>query len=104
MKPSNQSTLTGASRLLQLSPEDNVLIAAGSMLAGSVIKIGGEMLIIRRSVNMGAKIALYDIDRGEKVIKFGAPIGSATTDIEAGEHVHVHNLASDYIPTRLSTT
>jgi hypothetical protein len=31
------------------------------------------------------------------VIKFGVPIGSATVPIEAGRHVHVHNIKSDYI-------
>jgi hypothetical protein len=37
------------------------------------------------------------IAQGEKVLKYGLPIGSATRDIEAGEHVHVQNLKSDYI-------
>ena len=27
------------------------------------------------------------------------PIGSATRDIEPGEHVHLHNMKSDYLPT-----
>ena len=27
-----------------------------------------------------------------------APIGAAVRRIEAGEHVHLHNLRSDYIP------
>jgi len=27
------------------------------------------------------------------------PIGSATRAIKAGEHVHLHNMKSDYIPT-----
>ena len=47
---------------------------------------------------MGHKIALRRIHSGEKVIKFGAAIGSAAATIEAGEHVHLHNLRSDYIP------
>ena len=33
----------------------------------------------------------------EKVLKYGLPIGSATRDIAAGEHVHVQNMKSDYI-------
>ena len=32
-------------------------------------------------------------------MKYGAPIGSATAAIAAGEHVHVHNMKSDYTPT-----
>lgn len=41
------------------------------------------------------KIALCDIAAGEKVIKYGFPIGVATRNIRAGEWVHTHNLASD---------
>jgi hypothetical protein len=33
------------------------------------------------------------------VRKYGVPIGSVTKPIAAGEHVHVHNLASNYTPT-----
>jgi hypothetical protein len=33
------------------------------------------------------------------VLKYGAPIGSATADIAPGAHVHVHNMMSDYTPT-----
>ena len=32
-------------------------------------------------------------------MKYGVSIGSARTDIAAGEHVHVHNMQSDYTPT-----
>ncbi|MBQ7995267.1 MAG: altronate dehydratase [Bacilli bacterium] len=42
----------------------------------------------------GHKYAIKDISRGEKVIKYGFPIGFATTDIKKGEWVHSHNLSS----------
>ncbi len=40
------------------------------------------------------KYALCDIACGEKVMKYGFPIGAATADIKAGEKVHSHNLKS----------
>lgn len=40
----------------------------------------------------GHKVALQTISAGEKVIKYGYPIGVATEDIPAGAHVHSHNL------------
>jgi len=43
-------------------------------------------------VAFGHKLSVRAIDRGEAVIKYGQPIGHATSAIEAGEHVHVHNL------------
>jgi hypothetical protein len=39
------------------------------------------------------------IKKNSVVIKYGVPIGSAIVEIEAGEHVHLHNMKSDYIPT-----
>lgn len=43
----------------------------------------------------GHKIALADIKKGENVIKYGYPIGHATEDIKAGEHVHTHNIKTN---------
>ena len=48
---------------------------------------------------LGHKIARRAIAAGEKIVKYGAPIGSATVAIPAGAHVHVHNVKSDYTPT-----
>ena len=47
----------------------------------------------------GHKYALRDIAKGENIIKYGNPIGHATADIKAGEHVHTHN-----VKTNLSDT
>jgi SAF domain len=35
---------------------------------------------------------LRDIEAGDQVVKYGVAIGLATSDIRAGQHVHVHNL------------
>ena len=43
----------------------------------------------------GHKYAVCDIAKGEKVIKYGMPIGHATADIKKGEHVHTHNLKTN---------
>ncbi|MBR5347820.1 MAG: altronate dehydratase [Lachnospiraceae bacterium] len=43
----------------------------------------------------GHKRALKDIPVGANVIKYGFPIGHATEDIKAGEHVHTHNMATN---------
>ena len=43
----------------------------------------------------GHKYALCDIKKGENIIKYGNPIGHATADIKAGEHVHTHNVATN---------
>ena len=43
----------------------------------------------------GHKYALKDIKTGENIIKYGNPIGHATVDIKAGEHVHTHNVKTN---------
>lgn len=43
----------------------------------------------------GHKVALRDIKKGENIIKYGFPIGHATEDIKAGEHVHTHNVKTN---------
>ncbi len=47
---------------------------------------------VKVSLENGHKYALRAIKEGEQVIKYGFPIGVASADIEADEHVHSHNL------------
>lgn len=86
-------------RLLLLAPEDNVLVACADLEAGAELLIDGEPVRLERDVPTGHKIARRSIAAGERVIKYGAAIGSAREPIAKGAYVHTHNLASDYIPT-----
>ncbi len=88
-------------RLLQLSPKDNVCAVAVPIKAGERIEIRGQSVIISQPLPMGFKVANQPIAMGEKVLKYGAPLGTATADIAIGELVHTHNLKSDYLPTYL---
>ena len=45
-------------------------------------------------LSTGFKEATGDIPEGSPVIKYGFPIGHATKDIDAGETVHTHNMAT----------
>ncbi|MBF7096649.1 UxaA family hydrolase [Alkalibacter mobilis] len=49
---------------------------------------------VLEDIPFGNKIAIVDIKKGEKVIKYGGVIGESTKDIKAGELVHVHNVKS----------
>ena len=44
------------------------------------------------NLSTGHKTALYDIEKGEDIIKYGYPIGYATEAIKCGESVHSHNM------------
>jgi hypothetical protein len=87
------------STLLRLHPDDNVLTIVRALRAGTSLDCEGVPIQLQRPLGIGHKIAARPIAAGEKVIKYGVPIGSATCPIAAGEHVHTHNLQSDYLPT-----
>ena len=98
MRDSDSPEATDA-RLLRLSPEDNVCVATTTIEAGEPVMIEGIRVTLAQRVPIGHKVAVARIAAGEKVIKYGAPIGSASRDIQSGQHVHTHNLKSDYLPT-----
>ena len=86
-------------RLILLSEADNVCVARVRLAAGETILLDGGPARLDADIGLGHKIARRAIAAGEKVLKYGAPIGSATRAIAPGQHVHVHNMRSDYTPT-----
>ncbi len=88
-------------RLLRLHPADNVLTVIATLEAGAEIVVGEARTVVPARLPVGHKVAAVAIPPGEKIVKYGAPIGSATRAIAVGEHVHTHNLQSDYLPTFL---
>ena len=84
-------------RLLILRDEDNVCVACTVIEAGTSLTIEAQTVTLTDTVYVGHKVARRPIKALEKILKYGAPIGSATQDIAAGEAVHTHNLKSDYI-------
>jgi hypothetical protein len=86
-------------RLVLLAPEDNCLVVAQALRAGDHITIDGASFAVAKAIGVGHKLARRAIARGEKVLKYGAIIGTATAPIAPGEHIHTHNLESDYLQT-----
>ena len=86
-------------KLISLHDSDNVLVALSTVGPGEVSLAGGQVLPLSAQVTLGHKVASRPISEGELVVKYGMPIGTATEDIPAGAHVHVHNIASRYTAT-----
>ena len=86
-------------RLLLLDEADNVLVAISRIRGGETVTLEGATIALPADLPIGHKLARRAIAEGEKIIKYRAPIGSATADIAVGAHVHVHNVKSDYTPT-----
>lgn len=86
-------------RVLLLSPGDNVAIARRDIAEGTTLKVQGLSVTLHERVLTGHKFAFRPIKKGERILKYSAPIGIATMDIAPGDPMHLHNVASDYIPT-----
>jgi predicted RecA/RadA family phage recombinase len=86
-------------RVLILAPGDNVAVAKADIASGTTLTVMGQAVTLKTRVEVGHKFAFKKVAKGEKLVKYGAPIGVATQDIAPGDYVHIHNVTSDYIPT-----
>ena len=78
--------------IIKINPLDNVAVVLRPVLKGQKLDAGGTFVIALADLPFGHKVALVDISEGSHAIKYGAPIGIASANIKAGEHVHTHNL------------
>jgi arabinonate dehydratase len=76
---------------LQIYPDDNVYIVLQDVRAGENITAGHERLEAKENVAGGHKLAARKIEQGTAIVKGGQIIAVATTDIETGHWVHLHN-------------
>jgi len=84
-------------RCFQVNPADNVATALDDLAPGQVQVLGraaGTVVAAAEEIMLGHKIALRRIGEGEAFVKFGVPIGIATTVVEPGAWVHLHNCRS----------
>ncbi len=80
--------------LIRIHPKDNVAVAVRPLAPGQALAAGEAAVLARQPVPAGHKVALVPIAAGAAVVKYGYPIGTARTDIAAGDWVHTHNLAT----------
>jgi altronate dehydratase len=80
---------------IQIRNTDTVATAVGDLAQGETVQITGARtgaeIAVAEAIPRGHKIALRDIAEGEHILKYGEVIGMATSDIAAGQWVHVHN-------------
>jgi altronate hydrolase len=84
--------------MIVLARDDNVGIALRGIAAGEqAVDEKGRRVDSVEEVPLGHKIALERIGEGERIIRFGVPVGIARSTIESGRLVHVHNVRSQYL-------
>jgi len=82
-----------------LHANDDVAIARVPLNRGVVLRMpdeagnGSGLVEVTQRISSGHKVALHDIAVGQPILRYGSIIGYATQPIQAGAHVHSHNLA-----------
>lgn len=84
---------------IHLHADDNVFVLIRGLAAGEAFLIDDTEYSFEQELSLGHKIAASDIAKGEKVLKYGMSIGVASKPVKQGEHVHLHNLESEYTAT-----
>src|SRR5467141_6943 len=80
-----------SSRVLQLNPKDNVLVALNDLQEGEQIDFSGRTFILRTDVPAKHKFVTDDIAPGGPVVMYGVLIGKATEPIGTGEKLTTRN-------------
>ena len=80
---------------IRIHPLDNVAVALTDLHAGETV----AGITLREDVPAGHKVALAPLHPGDKVIKYGCPIGHATVEVAPGRWLHTHNVRTDLSDT-----
>lgn len=68
-------------------------VNAGDELTGWIMDQDKDIQFKAASdIPIGHKLAIKTLKAGDTVIKYGVDIGRVVSDIEVGEHAHVHNI------------
>ena len=86
----------GSPSFIHLDARDTVVVALKALPQGTRIRVGDAEIETRQTIPPGHKLAITSLGADAPVIKFGWPIGLTMRPIEAGEHVHSHNLRCDH--------
>ncbi len=93
-----------AKKAIIMAVADSVAIALDDIIPGDRVRIRSLLqevvgeLEVSDSVPYGHKLSVKPIAKGDEVIKNGEIIGVASQAIDRGEHVHIHNIVSLYVP------
>ena len=83
-------------RVFVIDESDNVATnVADEIPKGTEVDVKGTTIETLDVIPYGHKMALQTIPEGGTVLKYALSIGSATEDIQPGNHVHVHNVESN---------
>lgn len=77
---------------IKINANDMVAVALKPLAKGCVCQVDGQVVTLQEDIPQAHKFALRDIRKGERIYKYGFPIGTAEEEIKKGAWVHTHNL------------
>lgn len=80
------------SKVLQIHPRDNVLVALEKLPAGMTIQQNGAEISLLHHIPPKHKLALQDFDKGDEVIMYGVLVGRTTEPVKKGGLLTTENL------------
>ncbi len=84
-----------ASKLLQIDPRDNVLVALEPLPAGQPVAFGHESYVPLTTVPAKHKFAIVDLPVGSHVIMYGGVVGRVREPIARGGLISTRNVQHD---------
>ncbi|WP_040950304.1 UxaA family hydrolase [Gorillibacterium massiliense] len=81
--------------LTKMNARDNVAVALRPIQEGELLEESGVRLTASQAIPRGHKIALAPLAKGDTIVKYGYPIGHATSAVATGEWVHTHNVKTN---------
>lgn len=80
---------------IKINFNDSVAVALKHLEKGRTLNVEGQEVTLLEEIPQAHKFALQNLAAGEKVYKYGFPIGIAKTDIPRGTWIHTHNLKTN---------
>ncbi len=92
-----------ASRVLQLNPKDNVLVALADLRKGEQVEFSGRTYQLYSDVRSKHKFAVQDLAPWSEIVMYGVLVGKATQLIRAGEALTTRNMQHEAAAFRSQT-
>ncbi|HXY25936.1 MAG TPA: altronate dehydratase family protein [Candidatus Acidoferrum sp.] len=88
------------SKVLQIDPRDNVLIALADLRRGECVSFDSHNYVLETDVAAKHKFAREDLAAGANVIMYGVIVGKAVAPIRRAEAITTKNIRHDAAPFR----
>jgi len=79
--------------VLQVHPDDNVLVALRDLQAGEHVRWDGKEWILPEPVPAKHKFNMFPLQAGDAVIMYGVKVGRAKADLPAGTRLSPQNVS-----------